>query len=323
MDRIVGSLERKEHPDLIVGLDSPDDAGVFRLNPTTALIQTLDFLTPVSDDPYEFGQIAAANSLSDVYAMGGTPVTVMNIVCFPSCDMPEEVLARTLQGAQDKINESGAVLVGGHSVDDDEFKFGLSVTGVAHPEKIWTNTGLQKGDAIILTKPIGTGIVSTAIKGKLATENDIKAAVASMSMLNKTAAQIASGFRVTACTDVTGFGLAGHLLEMAKGSGRQLRLETGKVSLLENALEFAAMGMVPAGSHKNRKFFEKLTSIDQGIDRALTDLMFDPQTSGGLVFGLEKKDALKCLEKLRGAGVLADIIGGVVQDCETGFLTMS
>lgn len=319
----MGSLESKDHPDLIVGLDSPDDAGVFRLNDTTALIQTLDFLPPVTDSPYEFGQIAAANSLSDVYAMGGVPLTAMNIVCFPSCDLPEEVLEQTLQGGLDKIKESGATLVGGHSVDDDEFKYGLSVTGIVHPEKIWTNTGLQKEDKIILTKPIGTGVISTAIKGKLASEANIKESVASMAMLNKKAAEIASEFKVNGCTDVTGFGLAGHLLEMAKGSKKTVSLESEKVSLLSGVFEFASMGMVPAGAHKNRKFFEKLTSIDHGIDRALIDLMFDPQTSGGLLITLDKKEAFKCLEKLHDAGLSAGVVGTVVQDSKTGFLTMN
>lgn len=305
-----------------MGLDSPDDAGVYLLNDHTALIQTLDFLTPVTDDPYEFGQIAAANSLSDVYAMGGTPLTVMNIVCFPSCDLPEEVLALTLKGGQDKINESGAVLVGGHSVEDDEFKYGLSVTGTVHPDAVLTNAGARPGDVVILTKPVGTGVMSTAIKGGLASEDNIRQAVDTMSMLNKKAAQAIEPFEVSACTDVTGFGLAGHLMEMAKGAKIEITLDTKAVGLLENVREFASMGMVPAGAHKNRQFFEERTRIDPGIDRALVDLMFDPQTSGGLLICMDKQDAQNCLETMENKGVPATLIGEVTGDSPTGFLRM-
>jgi selenide,water dikinase len=305
---------------LIVGLDNPDDAGVFRLNSQTALIQTLDFLTPITDDPYEFGQIAAANSLSDVYAMGGTPITVMNIVCFPSCDLDEEILAQTLKGGQDKINESGAILVGGHSVDDSEFKYGLSVTGIVHPEKVLTNSRAQVGDAIILTKPIGTGIMSTAIKAKLAEKNHIQESVAVMSMLNKAAAQVMTGFEVHACTDVTGFGLAGHLLEIAKGSKKRITLYSDKVPLLENVMVFANMGLVPAGAHKNRAFFKDLTQVDPAMDRAVLDLMFDPQTSGGLMVCLKKEDAGLCVSQMGKKGINARIIGEVTRDSSTGFI---
>lgn len=303
-----------------MGLDKPDDAGVFRLNSQTALIQTLDFLTPVTDDPYEFGQIAAANSLSDVYAMGGDPLTVMNIVCFPSSDLDEDILARTLKGGQDKINESGAILVGGHSVDDSEFKYGLSVTGIVHPEKVLTNCRAQVGDAVILTKPIGTGIMSTAIKAKLPGEKNIQESVAVMSMLNRSAARVMKEFEVHACTDVTGFGLAGHMLEMAKGSLKHMILYSDKVPLLEDVMMFASMGMVPAGAHKNRAFFKDLAQIDPALDRALLDLMFDPQTSGGLLICLKKEDAGPCLSQMEKKGINARIIGEVTRDSTTGFL---
>ncbi len=303
-----------------MGLDTPDDAGVFRLNSQTALIQTLDFLTPVTDDPYEFGQIAAANSLSDVYAMGGEPLTAMNIVCFPSCDLDEEILAQTLKGGQDKINESGAILVGGHSVDDAEFKYGLSVTGIVHPEKVLTNCRAQVGDAIILTKPIGTGIMSTAIKAKLAGENNIRESVAVMSMLNRSAARIMKDFEVHACTDVTGFGLGGHILEMAKGSLKHVTLYSDKVPLLEDVLMFASMGMVPAGAHKNRAFFKDLIQVDRAMDRALLDLIFDPQTSGGLLISLKKQDAEAFVVQLGKKGMNARIIGEVMGDSTKGFL---
>ena len=305
-----------------MGLDSPDDAGVYKLNSEMALIQTLDFLTPITDSPYEFGQIAAANSLSDVYAMGGEPITVMNIVCFPSCDLPEEILADTLRGGLDKINESGAVLVGGHSVDDSEFKYGLSVTGIVHPDKVKTNASAATGDAIVLTKPVGTGILSTAIKAKLATPQDIKESVAVMSMLNKTAAQAMSQFNVSACTDVTGFGLAGHLLEMAKGSKKEVVLFTSKVPLLTNVLDFARMGMVPAGAHKNRSFFKEWTHIDEAVDRAMVDLIFDPQTSGGLLISLNKKDAAALVEEMKRKGITASIVGEITGESDKGFLSV-
>ncbi len=304
----------------MVGLDKPDDAGVFRLNDQIALIQTLDFLTPITDDPYEFGQIAAANALSDVYAMGGTPLTVMNIVCFPSCDMEEWVLAQTLKGGQDKINEAGAVLVGGHSVDDPQFKYGLSVTGIIHPDRVVTNSRARVGDAIILTKPIGTGIISTAIKAKLAEPSHIRESVALMSMLNQGAAQVMAGFEVHACTDVTGFGLAGHLLEMARGSKKHITLYADRVPLLDPVQRFASMGLVPAGAHKNRAFFKAFTRLDSSVDRALADLMFDPQTSGGLMICLEKKEASACLDQMEKKGIKAWTIGEVSQDSTQGFL---
>ncbi len=305
-----------------MGLDSPDDAGVYKLNGETALIQTLDFLTPVTDSPYEFGQIAAANSLSDVYAMGGDPITVMNIVCFPSCDLPEEVLFETLRGGLDKIHESGATLVGGHSVDDPEFKYGLSVTGIVHPDKVLTNTGAQKGDAVILTKPVGTGVMATAIKARLASKENVEESVAVMSMLNKGAADVMKEFKIHACTDVTGFGLAGHLLETAKGSGKEIIIHAGRVPLLKNVLDFTKMGFVPAGAHKNRKFFEPLAWIDPALDRAVVDLMFDPQTSGGLLICLNKNEAQSFVEKMKTKGLKACIIGEIIDDSSTGFLRL-
>ncbi len=318
----MGGLEIKSHPNLIVGLETPDDAGVYKLDSNRALIQTLDFLTPVTDSPYEFGQIAAANSLSDVYAMGGTPITVMNIVCFPGKDMAENILTETLQGGLDKIDESGATLVGGHTVDDPEFKYGLSVTGIVHPDKVLTNSGAQSGDVIILTKPVGTGIMSTAIKGRVAKEEDIKEVVKVMSMLNKTAANVMSHFKVSACTDVTGFGLAGHLLEMAKGSKKHIRLETQKVPLLNSVLDFANRGMVPGGAGKNRKFFEKFIQVGKSVDKAMLDLMFDPQTSGGLLISLQKEEGKAFIEKMETLDQKAWIIGKIINDSDSGFLNI-
>lgn len=254
--------------------------------------------------------------------MGAIPVTVMNIVCFPESEMPEEILAETLRGALDKINESGATLVGGHSVDDPEFKYGLSVTGIVHPDKVLTNSAAKSGDLIILTKPIGTGIMSTTVKAKLASKEDIKEAVRTMSMLNKAAAGLMSEFNVNACTDVTGFGLAGHLLEMAKGSKKSINLYTKKVPLLKNVMNFAKQGMVPAGTHKNYKFFKDLVNVDKSFEQAMLDLMFDPQTSGGLLISLEKKQAEKFVEKMEANNQKAWIIGEIKNDSKSGFLNI-
>jgi len=316
----VSKLELPSHPDLIIGLEHPDDAGVFRLSEETAIVQTLDFLTPVADDPYEFGQIAAANSLSDVYAMGGKPITVMNIVCFPSCDLDAGILPRILEGGLDKIKESGAVLVGGHSVDDPEIKYGLSVTGIVHPARVWANSRAQEGDAVILTKPIGTGVISTAIKGGLASGDQVKQAVKIMSTLNKTAALIAENFHVHACTDVTGFGLGGHLIEAAKGAGMRIEIYTEKVGVLDGVMEFAAMGLLPAGTHKNKLFFAPHINVAEGIDRVRSDLMFDPQTSGGLLLFMAQDQAVQCADIMEKKGIQARVIGRVKGPYTNGFL---
>ena len=312
----------KGHPDLLVGMETSDDAGVFRITQDIALIQTLDFLTPVTDDPYEFGQIAAANSLSDVYAMGGTPLTAMNIVCFPSEEFAEEVLQQTLQGGLDKIHESGATLVGGHSVDDPEFKYGLSVTGVVHPDQVLTNHGIRIGDRIILTKPVGTGIVATALKGKLADAGTTRKMVKIMSTLNREAAEVMAGFDVGGCTDVTGFGLAGHLLEMAQGGKKDIALFTAEVPIIDNAADWAAMGLVPAGAFRNRRYCETGMVIPGQMDKIVLDLMFDPQTSGGLLISVKKKDAQRCLLAMQDRGIPAALVGEVTGDHSCGRLTL-
>ena len=305
---------------MIIGLEHPDDAGVFRMSENTAIVQTLDFLTPVADDPYDFGQIAAANSLSDVYAMGGTPITVMNIVCFPSCDLDAGILPRILEGGLDKIKESGAALVGGHSVDDPEIKYGLSVTGIVHPDRVWANSRAKEGDAVILTKPIGTGIISTAIKGGLASEDQVKQAVKTMSTLNKYAALIAKEFHVHACTDVTGFGLGGHLIEVAKGAGLRIEIYTEKIGMLDGVMEYAAMGLLPAGAHKNKSFFAPHICVAKETDRVRSDLMFDPQTSGGLLLFMAEDQAVQCVDIMKKNGIPAKLIGRVKGPYTNGFL---
>ena len=284
-----------------MGIDTADDAGVYRLNDETALIQTLDFFTPIVDDPYLFGQIAATNSLSDVYAMGGKPLTAMNIVTFPICRLAPEVLLAILSGGQQKIAEAGAVMLGGHTIDDDEPKYGLSVTGVVHPDKVLTNAGAQPGDALILTKAIGTGVLYTALKAELFPAG-VAAAAASMTQLNRYAAEVMTRFSVHACTDITGFGLLGHAFELAAGSAVDLELDSRTVPLLPDAAEAAGMGLVPAGAYANRDYLNQVEFRPE-VPVNLQDLLFDPQTSGGLLISLAEDLASDLLAELHAAGV--------------------
>ena len=284
-----------------MGIDTADDAGVYRLNDQTALIQTLDFFTPIVDDPYLFGQIAATNSLSDVYAMGGKPLTAMNIVTFPICRLAPEVLLAILSGGQQKIAEAGAVMLGGHTIDDDEPKYGLSVTGVVHPDKVLTNAGARPGDALILTKAIGTGVLYTALKAELFPAG-VAAAAASMTQLNRYAAEVMTRFPVHACTDITGFGLLGHAFELAAGSSVDLELDSRAVPLLPDAAEGAGMGLVPAGAYANRDYLKQV-EFQPDVPVYLQDLLFDPQTSGGLLISLAEDLAADLLAELHAAGV--------------------
>ena len=288
-------------PRVLVGIDTSDDAGVYLLNEETALIQTLDFFTPIVDDPYLFGQIAAANSLSDVYAMGGKPLTALNIVTFPVCRLDAEVLLAILSGGQQKIAEAGAVMVGGHTIDDDEPKYGLSVTGTVHPSRILTNAGAQPGDALILTKAIGTGVLYTALKAELFPEG-VAAAAAGMAQLNRYAAQAMERYAVNACTDITGFGLLGHAYEMSAASGVDMEVYSGEVPLLPDAAEAANMGLVPAGAYANREYL-KAVSFDPAVPENIRDLLFDPQTSGGLLISIPAGQADALLADMKESGV--------------------
>ena len=260
LEEILQSLPIQSHPDLLVGMETADDAGVYRLTPEIALIQTVDFFTPVVNDPYTFGQIAAANALSDVYAMGGQPLTALNIVCYPCKTVPKEVLQAILAGGLDKIHEAGALLVGGHSVDDTELKYGLSVTGVVHPDRVFTNGGARVGDQLILTKPLGTGVIATAMKGRLASPEAEAAAIQVMTALNRLPQACLELLAVHAVTDITGFGLLGHALEMAVASNVELTFAAHQVPMLSAAREYAAMGLMPAGSFANRNFCAKSTT---------------------------------------------------------------
>jgi selenide,water dikinase len=301
--QVLHELPKFDNPDMLVGTDTADDAGVFRLRPDLAIVNTVDFFTPIVDDPYVFGQISAANSLSDIYAMGGEPKTCLNIVCFPKNSMEVEILGAILRGGADKVKESGAVVIGGHSIIDDEIKFGMAVTGVIHPDKIYRNVGVQEGDALILTKPLGTGIISTALKRGEASQESIDEAVVSMTTLNATASSVMRQFPVHACSDITGFGLLGHALEMASGSGISLVIESAKMPLLRDASQLAEKGFLTGGCKRNRDYLTDKISIEPTIPEGLVEVAIDPQTSGGLLMAIAKGEAGKLVDKLHAAGV--------------------
>ncbi len=308
-------LTQERDPNVLVGLDRSDDAGVYRLTGEIALIQTLDFFTPIVDSPYDFGRIAAANSLSDVYAMGGRPLTAMNIVCFPIKELDSAILHLILQGGLEIIGQAGAVLIGGHSVEDPEIKYGLSVTGTVHPKQCLTNAGARPGDLLVLTKPLGTGILATALKAGLLDQSTTAQITGLMAALNKDAAEAMVEIGVNACTDITGFGLLGHALEMAAASNVGLRLYPKKVPVIPEAKTYAAMGLVPAGSYTNQKFWTKDLQIGPGVEPILVDIMCDPQTSGGLLIAVPEEKAPSLIKKLVAKKVAAaSIIGDVVAE---------
>jgi selenide,water dikinase len=311
LEEILQSLPIQSHPDLLVGMETADDAGVYRLTPEIALIQTVDFFTPVVNDPYTFGQIAAANALSDVYAMGGRPLTALNIVCYPAKTVPQEVLKAILAGGLDKIHEAGALLVGGHSVDDTELKYGLSVTGVVHPDRIIANRGARVGDVLILTKPLGTGVIATAMKGRLASPEAEAEAIRVMTALNRLPDPCLENLEIHAGTDVTGFGLLGHGLEMALASKVEITIATSRVPMMAAALEYAAMGLIPAGSFANRNFCENHLQVAPEVDPLLVDLCSDAQTNGGLLLSVAPGQAEAFLDCLARHGLTAALIGSV------------
>ncbi len=285
MAEVLEPIPQSNHPDLLVGFNKADDAGVFRINDTTALVQTVDFFPPIVDDPYSFGQIAAANALSDVYAMGGKPLTALSIVGFPG-NLPASILSDILRGGTDKIEEAEAVVVGGHSIKDKELKYGVSITGVVHPDKIVINASAQVGDSIYLTKPLGTGLITTGIKRDVVESDLIEQVIKLMSALNKDAAEIMVKHNVSSATDITGFGLLGHAYEMAKASNVSIKIDTAQLPLLPQVLDLAEQGMIPGGANANREFMEKKFSIVNNIDSNLEKVLFDPQTSGGLFIAI-------------------------------------
>jgi len=325
---VLGKLARQHDPNVLVGFEHADDAGVYQISADTALVQTVDFFTPIVDDPFTFGQIAATNALSDVYAMGGRPLTSLALVCFPEKgDL--DILERILAGGLSKMRESGCTVVGGHSIRDEETKFGYSVTGLIHPKRVVANKGAQPGDHLILTKALGTGVISTAIKKGTAKQSWIDAAVASMTTLNKTAAEVITGnteaadnshdrrpthkpFSIHAMTDITGFGLIGHAREMALASNVSLRLHAGSVPLLEGALKCVRTGYIPGGLKANRDFAECVVSYESEIPDDMKTMLFDPQTAGGLLISVPAEDSAELMRTLKARGVPAAEIGEVL-----------
>ncbi|MDI4645995.1 selenide, water dikinase SelD [Cohnella hashimotonis] len=301
-------------PNLLVGIDTSDDAGVYKLNDELAIVQTVDFFTPIVDDPYAFGQIAAANAISDIYAMGGNPLTALNIVAFPINTLDKQILAEILRGAGDKVREAGATLVGGHSIDDKEPKFGLAVTGIIHPDRVKTNAGAKPGNKLMLTKPIGVGILTTSIKNDRLSESEIARVTQVMATLNKTAAETMAAYTVDACTDVTGFGLLGHALEMAKGSGVGIRIRQADVPVLPRARELAESGLVPGGTKKNFEHVSPHVTFPEAMDQTDRFVLCDAVTSGGLLIAVAGDQADALLEAMVAAGVEASIVGEAVAE---------
>lgn len=303
-----------------MGTDTSDDAAVYQVSEELALIQTVDFFTPVADDPYTFGQIAAANALSDVYAMGGEPKLALNIAAFPGC-LSVEILGEILAGGADKVKEAGAILAGGHTIQDEEPKYGLSVTGFVNPEKMWRNDGAKEGDVLILTKPLGSGIINTAVKAGFASEAEERQAVQVMAYLNKYACEAVKSLRVHGCTDITGFGFLGHALEMAEGSGHTFVIHGESIPVLAGAGEYAEMGLVPAGAYRNREYAgEKILSLTD--DLALEDILYDPQTSGGLLIAIAPEDKEEALRRLSGLPFPSAVVGEVQAKEEKYFIKL-
>lgn len=310
--QVLCQLPKTYDENLIVGLETSDDAAVYKINEEMALIQTLDFFTPIVDDPYAFGQIAAANSLSDVYAMGGDPKLAMNIVCFPNCLSPD-VLVQILKGGHDKVEEAGALLVGGHTVEDEEPKYGLSVAGFVHPDKVLANNNAKPGDVLVLTKPLGVGIINTAIKGGLVDEQSYEEAIKIMSALNKYAKDAIDKVEVNSVTDITGFGLLGHSLEMAEGSSVTIKIDHKSVPVITKALEYAQMGLVPAGAYSNREYVGDKIKFINDISDDMIDILYDPQTSGGLLISVSKDNVDSLLKELENTPTEFAVVGEVTE----------
>ena len=300
-------------PNLIVGLESGDDAAVYRLREDLAIVQTIDYFTPIVDDPYDYGQIAVANALSDVYAMGGRPLTAMNVVCFPRQTLDISVLKDVLRGGLDKLREAGVLLVGGHSVDDPELKYGLSVTGIIHPERIITRVGARPGDVLVLTKPLGTGIINTAIKAGLAEKEIVSRVTRQMATLNKSASELMLKVGVHACTDVTGFGLLGHACGMVEGSDIGLVFHAFSVPLLPQVEEYAGMGLIPEGTYRNREFYSPVIEA-QNISDDMMLILYDAQTSGGLLISVPAGRAEALVKRMHEENLPAAIIGEIVTE---------
>jgi selenide,water dikinase len=306
--QVLHSFPAFESPDLIVGTETSDDAGVFRLRPDLAIVNTVDFFPPIVDDPYTFGQIAAANALSDIYAMGAEPKTALNIVAFPKATLGLDVLGDILRGGAERVREAGAVVLGGHSIIDEELKYGLAVTGVVHPDRVIRNVGAEPGDALVLTKALGTGIITTALKRRKASRESVRAAVASMVALNRAASIVMRSFPVHACSDVTGFGLMGHAVEMAGAGAVTIVIEAAELPLLPGARRLAEKGFVTGGCKRNRHYLKDKITIDPSVADGLVEVALDPQTSGGLLIALPHGRASDLVARLHAEGVGAATI---------------
>ena len=308
---------------VLVGSGSSDDAGVYKLTSDIALVQTVDFITPIVDDPFTYGRIAACNSLSDVYAMGGRPITALNVVCFPTKLFSLDKMTEILKGGLSVLSSVDVQLLGGHSVEDNELKYGLSVTGLVHPDRILMNNTIKAGDAIILTKPIGTGIIATAVKAGISEDEHYEPFIQTMTMLNNSAAEVMSHYPVSACTDVTGFGLVGHLREMLGNNTLSIVVDSSSISYLPGAMETASMGMIPAGMYRNKDYVGDVCEVCDNVEREKTDVLFDPQTSGGLLIAVNTNDAHALVTELHDKGVTDAHIIAVVEERATGKIVIS
>jgi selenide,water dikinase len=307
LDQVLASVPRVDNPNILIGFETSDDAGVYKLSEECALVQTVDFFTPIVDDPYTFGAIAAANSVSDIYAMGGTPVTALSILAYPAKGDLDD-LAEILAGGAAKLAEAECPVIGGHSVNDDEIKFGYSITGTVHPARVLSNAAAKPGDVLYFTKRIGTGVISTALKRGLATDEHVAASVASMLMLNREAAEAMRGLDVHACTDITGFGFLGHAREIAAGSGVTLEIEAASVRLLPGALDYALAGALPGGLKNNREFVSQCVAVERTPAPGIEDLLYDPQTSGGLLISIAESDASHLEQRLDDCYALGRVV---------------
>lgn len=323
LEKVLQSLPVPSDERIIVGTGSSDDAAVFRINDNQAIVQTIDFFTPIVDDPYDFGAIAATNSISDIYAMGAIPLFALNVVAFPTKTLSQDILEQILKGASDKAAEAGISIVGGHSIDDNEPKFGLTVTGIVHPDKILTNNHALPGDVIIFTKPLGTGILSTALRKGLADESDLAEAVKWMKTLNRASAETALNFEIHACTDVTGFGLMGHLSEITRGSGVDAEINFSKVPFMSNVRKYAEMEAIPGGTKGNYEHYSSIIRWDENLSQVERYMISDAQTSGGLLFTVPESVAGNLLEQLQRNGCQAACVIGKISGKGRGVISVS
>lgn len=312
MAYIVNHLPEYPNERVLVGPKTFADAGIYKISDDLATVSTLDFFTPVVNNPYDYGQIAAANALSDVYAMGGKPLTAMNILCYPLKSLDKDIVVEILKGSADKVNEAGAVIVGGHTLQDSEIKYGLSVTGIIHPDRIVTNAAAQAGDALVLTKPLGTGLIISALKADKVLEEHVNLATRSMALLNKTASEAMLEAGVSACTDITGFGLMGHAYELAEASKVTLSFFAGRIPIFDGCERYVRMGLIPGVSKLSKKYLKHAIRIDSGVREEVVDVMFDAQTSGGLLISIPKGNVETLCTKLREKGVVTVSVVGEV-----------